>query len=72
MKDGLALAQMVVYNVIAAELDSTEDHWCIFSGAEVWLTEPATIYAECIDFPSPLVQFLFNIFWRNQLKWLLC
>jgi hypothetical protein len=26
MKDGLALAKMMVYNVIAAELDSTEDH----------------------------------------------
>jgi hypothetical protein len=26
MKDGLALAKMMVYNVIAAELDSAEDH----------------------------------------------
>jgi hypothetical protein len=51
MKDGLALEERMGCNVIIVESDSMEPVEAC-SGRDVWMTEPAAIYADCVDLVS--------------------
>lgn len=48
MKEGLALAHRMGYNLVEAESDSTEVIGAC-SGDERWWSESAAIFADCVD-----------------------
>jgi ribonuclease HI len=59
MKEGLSLANSKGCGSIIAESDSLETIQAC-SGDEAWWTEPAAIYADCVDLATLIGQVSFN------------
>jgi hypothetical protein len=53
MKEGLMLVNSGGFDYVIAKSDSTEKiEEC--SGAERWWTEPAAVYADCVDYATTI------------------
>jgi hypothetical protein len=67
MKEGLALANRIGCNVTIEESDSSETIEAC-QGEEVWWSEPAAIYADCIDLASSIGNVIFKFCLREANK----
>ena len=59
MKEGLALANRLGYNVVEAESDST-DVIEACKGGEIWWNEAAAIFADCVDYATSIGTVFFK------------
>jgi ribonuclease HI len=59
MKEGLSLANKLGCNLVIAEFDSLETTQACL-GEEHWWTDPAAIYADCIDLASSIGSVCFK------------
>jgi ribonuclease HI len=67
MKDGLALALRKGCNSVLAESDSSETIDAC-NGSESWWSEPAAIYADCIDLSTSIGSVIFSRISREANK----
>jgi hypothetical protein len=65
MKEGLALALRLGCNSVHAESDSSETI-AACNGSESWWSEPAAIYADCIDLSTSIGSVIYNHIFRGK------